>query len=227
MNAVAKYRVWKVGIAYMMKRFISIWLLSCFSCVWLFAAPWMVACQALCPWDSPGRNTRVGSHALLQGIFPNPGFETTSPMSPALQADSLPLSHSWSPLFKSRKTLVIFEEQRPDLGERKYLFYIFHLFLLSWSSFMHPRVLKDGAPMGLQPKLCPSRLHGSTSPQLFPIYNFHCGFDLLWWILRFLYSLSPRYIFDDWSFLPEEIEFMKKIIKPRLTFYSMLIRQRE
>ena len=23
----------------------------------------------LCPWDSPGKNTRVGFHALLQGIF--------------------------------------------------------------------------------------------------------------------------------------------------------------
>ena len=23
-----------------------------------------------CPWDSPGKNTGVGCHALLQGIFP-------------------------------------------------------------------------------------------------------------------------------------------------------------
>ena len=31
----------------------------------------------LCPWDSPGKKTEVGCHALLQGIFPtqrlNPG----------------------------------------------------------------------------------------------------------------------------------------------------------
>ena len=26
--------------------------------------------RLLCPWDSPGKNTGVGSHALLQGIFP-------------------------------------------------------------------------------------------------------------------------------------------------------------
>ena len=26
--------------------------------------------------DSPGKNTRVGCHALLQGIFPNPGIRT-------------------------------------------------------------------------------------------------------------------------------------------------------
>ena len=37
--------------------------------------------------DSPGKNTRVGCHALLQGNLPNPGIE---PRSPALQADSLP-----------------------------------------------------------------------------------------------------------------------------------------
>ena len=27
--------------------------------------------RLLCPWDSPGKNTRVGCHVLLQGIFPN------------------------------------------------------------------------------------------------------------------------------------------------------------
>ena len=26
--------------------------------------------RLLCPWDSPGKNTGVGCHALLQGIFP-------------------------------------------------------------------------------------------------------------------------------------------------------------
>ena len=27
--------------------------------------------RLLCPWDSPGKNTGVGCHFLLQGIFPN------------------------------------------------------------------------------------------------------------------------------------------------------------
>ena len=27
----------------------------------------------LCPWDSPGKNTGVGYHFLLQGIFPTQG----------------------------------------------------------------------------------------------------------------------------------------------------------
>ena len=33
-----------------------------------------VARQAPCPWDSPGKNTGMGSHALLQGIFPTQGW---------------------------------------------------------------------------------------------------------------------------------------------------------
>ena len=27
----------------------------------------------LCPWNSPGKHTGVGSHSLLQGIFPTQG----------------------------------------------------------------------------------------------------------------------------------------------------------
>ena len=36
-----------------------------------------------CPWHFPGKNTGVGFHFLLQGIFPNPGIE---PMSSALDS---------------------------------------------------------------------------------------------------------------------------------------------
>ena len=42
--------------------------------VWLFATPWTAASQALCPWDSPGKNPGVGCHFLLQGIFPIQGL---------------------------------------------------------------------------------------------------------------------------------------------------------
>ena len=31
--------------------------------------PWTVSARLLCPWDSPGKNTGVGCHFLLQGIF--------------------------------------------------------------------------------------------------------------------------------------------------------------
>ena len=43
-------------------------VLSRFIHVQLFVILWTVAHQAP-PWDSPGKNTGVGCHALLQGIF--------------------------------------------------------------------------------------------------------------------------------------------------------------
>jgi len=41
--------------------------------VQLFATLWTVAPRLLRPWDSPGRNTGVGCHFLVQEIFPTQG----------------------------------------------------------------------------------------------------------------------------------------------------------
>ena len=46
-------------------RFLSVTILSHFRGVQLFATPCTVALQAPLSWDSPGKNTRVGCHALL------------------------------------------------------------------------------------------------------------------------------------------------------------------
>ena len=35
--------------------------------------PWTVTCGLLCPWDSPGKNTGMDCHSLLQRIFPTQG----------------------------------------------------------------------------------------------------------------------------------------------------------
>ena len=35
--------------------------------------------RLLHPWDSPGKNTRVGCHFLLQGIFPTQGSDPGLP----------------------------------------------------------------------------------------------------------------------------------------------------
>ena len=50
----------------------------------------------LCLWNSPGKNTGVGYHFLLQRIFPAQGSNLGSP---ALQADSLPSEPPGKPLF--------------------------------------------------------------------------------------------------------------------------------
>ena len=47
--------------------------------VWLFATLWTVAPRLLCPWDSPGKNTGVGCHSLLQEIFPTQGLNPSLP----------------------------------------------------------------------------------------------------------------------------------------------------
>ena len=46
---------------------------ECVSCSVVSASLWphgLLPASLLCPWDSPGKNTGVGSHFLLQGIFP-------------------------------------------------------------------------------------------------------------------------------------------------------------
>ena len=50
--------------------------------------------RLLCPWDSPGKNTGVGCHFLLQEIFPTQGSNLCLLHG---QADSLPLTCLGSP----------------------------------------------------------------------------------------------------------------------------------
>ena len=48
--------------------------------------------RLLCPWDSPGKNTAVGCHALLQGIFPTQGLSLCLLRLLHWQGGSLPLA---------------------------------------------------------------------------------------------------------------------------------------
>ena len=61
--------------------------------VQLFVTPWTVAPRLLCLWDSPGKNTGVGCHFLLQGIFL---AQEWNPHLLHWRVDSLLLSH-WEP----------------------------------------------------------------------------------------------------------------------------------
>ena len=60
------------------------------SCLTLLWPPRTVACHAPCPWDSPGKNTGVGCHFLLQGIFPT---QESNACLLHWQTGSLPLNH--------------------------------------------------------------------------------------------------------------------------------------
>ena len=55
--------------------------------------PGLEPARLLCPRDSPGKNTGVGCHSLLQGIFPTQGLKSSLLCLRHWQAGSLPLRH--------------------------------------------------------------------------------------------------------------------------------------
>ena len=60
---------------------------SCFSCVWLFATPWTVACWGPLSMGFPRQEYWSELPFPSPGDFPDPGIKS---WSPALQSDSLP-----------------------------------------------------------------------------------------------------------------------------------------
>ena len=50
--------------------------------------------RLLCPWDSLGKNIRMGCHAFLQGIFPTQG-STPEVSSPARAGSCFTTSATW------------------------------------------------------------------------------------------------------------------------------------
>ena len=86
------------------------------SCVQLFETAWTVAPRLLCPWDFSGKNTGVGCHFLLQGIFPTQGWNLCLLQLLHWQVDSLPLSHQGSHALGFLKwfTLRIKKKKQPQ-----------------------------------------------------------------------------------------------------------------
>ena len=65
--------------------------------------------RLLCPQDFPGKNTGVGCHFLLQGIFPTQGskmvsgFFTSEPLGNSFACVCLHIIYSFNPKFNSLK----------------------------------------------------------------------------------------------------------------------------
>ena len=70
-------------------------VLNCLGCVLPFVSQCTIATitkkMFLCPQDSPGKNTGVGYHALLQGILLTKGWNLLLLHPLHWQASSLPL----------------------------------------------------------------------------------------------------------------------------------------
>ena len=108
------------------------------------ATLWTVPTGLLCPWASPGKNTRVGCHALLQGILPTQGL---NPHLLSWQAECLPLSHLERPF---RQNSFPKSAQAPPIhfphhlpSERSFLCFFFNALLphaghilIAWNHFV-------------------------------------------------------------------------------------------
>ena len=68
------------------------------SCVQLFVTPWTVAQQAPLSMEFSRQEYWTGLPFPPSGDLPNPEIESRSPVSPALQADSLPAEPSEKPV---------------------------------------------------------------------------------------------------------------------------------
>ena len=87
------------GIILNMHRYCWYWCcLVTKSCLTLLWPQGLQPTRLLCPWDFPGKNIGMDCHFLLQGIF----WSRNWTVSPALQADSLLLSHQGSPYSLSK-----------------------------------------------------------------------------------------------------------------------------
>ena len=96
-----------------MSKNISLFYLDILNVLIKIACQSLQSCQTLCnPLDnSPpgcsvhgifsGKNIGVGCHFLTPGYLPEPIIKPTSPVSPALQADSLPAEPSGKPKMQS------------------------------------------------------------------------------------------------------------------------------
>ena len=79
-----------------------------------------------CPWSSPGKNTGVGSHSLLQGIFLNQGM---NPGLPHHRQILFRLSHQENPQFSRAFDKYLTVESSRSLSQT--------LSHPHWSSLVH------------------------------------------------------------------------------------------
>ena len=65
---------WLLSLSTVLSRFTYVWCwFSCYVVSDSLQPHGLYPASLLCPWDFPGKNTGVGCHFLLQGIFPTEG----------------------------------------------------------------------------------------------------------------------------------------------------------
>ena len=106
---------------------------------WLFATPWTA--RLLCPWNSPGKSTGVGSHSLLQRIFPTQGL---NPSLLHCRQILYRLSHQGSPSLKPFPRSLLFLLPLSPLIQAPPPFHIDTTALFMFGdSYSTPKILHD------------------------------------------------------------------------------------
>ena len=134
--------------------------------------------------DSPSKNTGVGCHALLQGIFPTQGLD---PGLPHCRWILYHLSHQGSPLFMwvesySMSLWLVYFTQHNILKV--------HLCCNMFQNFLPFKA--DNIPLHVQSKLCLS-IHWLKNTWV--AYIFWLLWIMLLWTWVYEYLLRPRFQF--------------------------------
>ena len=161
-----------------------VWLPACrlshFSRVQLFATLCTVAPRLLFPWDSPGKITGVGCHALLQWIFPTQELNPHL-MSPAMAGTFLTTSTTWESRWPLKipnncinfKSKVIYHQFKKILSKTSH-FIQFSYSVVSDSllphGLQHARPPCPSPTPGLYSNSCPlsQRCHPTISSSVVP-----------------------------------------------------------
>ena len=130
------------GVNYIVVQFLS--------CAQLSAAPWTVAHQAPLSVGFPRLEYWSGLPFPSPEALPEPGIKPTSPVSPALRVDSLPLSHQGSPhyrchFYQNSLELKLYEQAhspfQPQVALRElYSPYQTSKFLKGWPEITYSKI---------------------------------------------------------------------------------------
>ena len=172
-------------------RYIWKWEWKSLSCVQLFAIPWIsgqAPSRLLCPWNSPGQNMGVGSHSLLQGIFPIQGL---NPGLPHGRQILYQLSYIYTYIYiciccsVTKLCLTLCDSMDCSMPGSRVLHPQSLLKLMSLSQWCHPTISSSVIPFSSCLQSCPasgsflmSQLFASGSQS---IYSFSYSFPL--WLI--------------------------------------------
>ena len=95
--------------------------------------------RLLCSWDSPGKNTGVGCHVLLQGIFPIQEWNPTSLVPPALARGFFTTGTTWQALTVQQVIfffLSFFPKDLLCLSQAQSPYVLFSSLKYSWCSLL-------------------------------------------------------------------------------------------